>query len=157
MKPLPGSYGVVHCGTWFGRIISRFTGSPYNHAFLVLDHANVWEARPRGAGLASLQDYIAMGARFSEDTLTKDQRDSITRWAVDHIGVRYGFLDIGALALHIALHLDWAPLWWIIGREHRLICSQAVAMAYQQAAGITLVPGKDAQEVTPADLAERLG
>lgn len=85
------------------------------------------------------------------DPITGEQADAAWSWSVEHIGIKYGWIDIIAIAL-VCLHVP-TPRWAIrrlSGTRESLICSQAVVAAYD-AAGIHL-GDKPAALTTPGDL-----
>lgn len=78
-----------------------------------------------------------------------------TRMAVEQ-AVPYGWSDVAAIGL-AALGVRLPAVMTRLRHRGTLFCSQGVAVAWL-GAGIRLAPtGKETAEVTPADLAARIG
>jgi hypothetical protein len=111
--PLPGTIGLSKIGGPLGAAI-RFgqvaTGdaSPWTHAFVVVDDQRVIEARPGGAGWASLAHYMRPGEAVflpGWPYLTDEQRAQVPEIAESMIGIPYGYLDYLSLIAWRTLHL----------------------------------------------------
>jgi len=165
----PGEYGCVYI-PWlnyrlFGRtvrlpnimgwLIGLATWSKYSHVFVYVGDSSVVEARPKGAGIAPLAEYLPSNIKWSGDVLSDVQRQSVIDAAKSCVGTPYGFLDIIAIGLR-TVGLPWRWVENRVLREDRMICSQLVAWCGGQA-GLDWRCGRDYdQEVTPADLARRV-
>lgn len=152
----PGDYFCVSLHDLASALIRFGTRNHWNHAGIVTSKGLV-EAAAKGAVLSRLDEYGRADDLISNDSedLHPDQAATIQRKALSLLGTPYGFPDIVWLALYSTLGLKWRWLERRVMREDRMICSQLVATCYA-AAGIDVVPGKRAQEVTPGDLANRI-
>lgn len=157
LTPTRGDFVLFDTGGFLGALIRLGTRSSFNHGAIVWTSEGdlILEAAPRaGIRVNSIRSYGRDNRVFSTDhiPLMPYERSAILAKADSLRGVGYGYLDIVALALYSVTGLRWKWLTRRVMREDRLICSQYIAVCYA-AAGITLVPGKTPQEVTPGDLA----
>ena len=166
--PSAGAFAVIRTGGFIGWVIRVLTRSRFNHAAIGTGAGTLLEATPvRGIIESPVNEYavaavawFGQGSSHTLSPMSQQQRATIVAFGRAHLGVRYGFLDISALAIDaLAEDHGGAVLRWAqrrvrarLMRSDRMICSQFVAAAYS-AAGITLVPGKMACQVTPGDLA----
>lgn len=157
MTPPPGSYGCVRTGGFYAWLIRVGTRSHFNHAFVVMEDGRIIEADPGGARWARLSDYGTDSMVFNTlDVTTEDQRRRIMDKAVALLGTPYGWTDIVRLSLR-CLGLNWSWLTKRADEEKAMICSQLVA-ACGQAGGQAWLCGRSfPAEVTPGDLARRIG
>lgn len=162
----PGDYGCVHIPTFFGKLIDFFTyrgkfkgrTKKYNHAFIYLGGGLIAEAQPRGAKISPLSKYSGLEMVFdTNDFLTDEQRAGIVvaAKAIAKLRVRYGFLDIAWLGLHL-MGINWRWLMSQIRKQARQICSQMVAFCGNLMGVKEWLCGEEYdQEVYPAQLADR--
>lgn len=156
MTPAPGSYCCVRTGGFYAWLIRMGTRSHFNHAFVVIDGERIIEADPGGARWARLSDYGTDGMVFAPDVLSDEQRTALARKAEALLGTPYGWTDIVRLSLR-CLGLNWSWLTRKADNEAAMICSQLVA-ACGAAAGVDWLCGRSCPaEVTPGDLAHRIG
>lgn len=158
-KPKPGDFGLSiiggSVGYWVGigqHLIGD--GSRYTHAFVVLDDNTVMEAMPKGARIASLNDYMGK-AVFSKISLTAAQREAIVAQARKLEKTPYSFLDYLALAL-ANYNVKTPKLRKYIENKGHMICSQLVDYCYQKAGVHLFNDNRLPQDVTPGDLANML-
>jgi uncharacterized protein YycO len=140
------------------------TRAPVAHAGIYVGEVDgvpsIVEAEPEGARLAPLDTHKR--DIWSRVNISQEQRDKAVEWAVSKVGTPYGFLDIIAIALCTRrLGLPWDPknppaFLKRLRDPKTLICSQLVAMAYQEA-GVTLVDGLDPALTSPGDLWRAIG
>ena len=133
-------------GGWLDASIEWATDSPFDHAAIVGD-GEIIEAL--WAVTASPPDkYAENGWAFSVPTVTEEQKQAAIRWAVSHIGHRYGVAELLDDAGRDILHL---PLWPQASprAKARYTCSGLVAAAYASAR----VPLTWAPWPSPQDLA----
>lgn len=149
---LPGDYFVARTDTIPGWFIRLFTRSKWNHAGILVSHKRTVEAFGRRVRFGRPTAYRTV--LWSGETLTEVQRQKIIVEAIGDVGKGYGWADIIALGLW-TWGIRWAWLDRIVANQKRLICSQLVAQCYADA-GITLIPGKRPQQVTPGDLADHI-
>ena len=154
--PQLGDFAVMRTPDTFGTLIRFFTKSPVNHAVIYVGNGLVVEARPRGAGLASIGRYKNKGYLVTWSTglldLTDDQRRSLSVNAMKRIGTKYSWLDIFALFLHI---YGISAGGWVrhrITRSDKMICSQLVDRDYEDTGIHLFTDGRLNQDVTPGDL-----
>ena len=157
MTLAPGSHFVVRTGGLAGQVIRLGTRSQANHAGIILDaDGTTVEAQPGGAVVGHLSRY----KRHLVVVNDLEPLDDATRaWIVDEaralIGTPYSWLDIAALGL-TALGIRWAWLARRVARTDRLVCSQAVDLAYQRAGVQMYDDGRLPSAVTPGDLLLRI-
>jgi uncharacterized protein YycO len=159
--PKAGDYGCAYSrsriGFWI-RVGQALVGdwSRYGHAFIVVSDTEVIEARPGGAGAASLEKYETNSpSTFSSFPLTDMQRALIVATAESYVGTPYSFIDYLSIALE---HWGIRPkfvLKRIKGSKH-MICSQLVDQCYQDAGIHLFRDGRWPGDVTPGDLANLL-
>lgn len=178
----PGAFGLVRAHTWGQRAVAAAeglagVGSPYVHAFLVLDHNQQIGALPTGAKIDSLQPYLDRAAADPDSVVFCDgpirrhlaahgggdpdgQLEEALRGAVDAAGrsfeaTPYSFLDYAWLAALHSLGVG-APAWLrrAVETTKHVICSQLVDVSYALA-GIQLYDDERfAGSVTPGDLGQ---
>lgn len=150
---IPGLLGLlISLGQWLIGDASRYT-----HAGVVLDRGLVLEARPTGARISTLSELLTRQPLvFSRVIpLTPIQRADVVAEAWALRDARYGF----SAYLHLVLTRLGIRWGWLIGyleRNHRLICSQLVDLAYTRARLPLFDDGRACFEVTPGDLANAL-
>jgi hypothetical protein len=160
IPPPPGTIGLSKIGGALGAAI-RFgqaaTGdlSPWTHAFIVCDSERVIEARPGGAGWASLAHYMRPGEAIflpGWPSLTDEQRARVPEVAQSLIGTPYGYLDYVSLFAWRALHLKlrWTRNRITSGRY--LICSQLADDLLTQLGVTVFDDGRQSMDVTPGQL-----
>lgn len=170
--PEPGDFVLIPVHGQVGTLISIgewLNGDGFSH----YDHAEVYigqpddtapfgytvSAYPDGNGRKPLPCSAAdlPGALWSTGiiALTRAERNLIVSWCLEHQHVTYGWLDYLALAAH-RLHLPVPGLRRFIGGSKRLICSQLVDLAYQQAGVHLFTDGRFPGYVTPGSLADLL-
>lgn len=155
--PTEGGFGVVRTKSWIGGVIRLMTRSQVNHAFIIIrldangEDWTILEADPRGARYAKLSKYADLDVVFSVHKIDTITRARIVKEAKLLYGTPYNFLDIAAL-FFLMLGVRWQWLQNIAQNQNRLICSQLVDRAYENA-GLHLYTDKRPDgEVTPGDL-----
>lgn len=181
---LPGAFGLVRQHTLGQGVIAGLEGlfgigSPFVHAFLVLDNGEVIGAQPGPAGavIEPVQPYLDRHAADPDSVVFCDA--PIRRRLADYGGGdpdghleaalrrlvvaagrsfearRYSFLDYVWLA---ALHTlgDRAPAWLArkVESTRHVICSQLVDAAFALAGVQLYTDGRFAGSVTPGDLGQ---
>lgn len=146
----PGDFVAVRTTGWAAFLIRLGTRSPVNHVALLMPDGRLFEAKPHGAGYVAGNYYNNLHRSWSDVDLTDEQRQKVCEWAASKDGTEYGWGDIIAISLS-SLHLKFPGVEARLHSPNTAICSQLVAEAYA-AAGVTLVPGKAAYDVTPGDL-----
>jgi hypothetical protein len=160
--PAPGTYGLCRPLGWgvpwigLGQLLQG-SPSPYVHAFVVIDGDRCIEARPSGAGYASISRYWEQGpVAFSRTLLLTDtERAAVVAAATDMVGVGYSFADYLSIALH-RWGLPSKALDRRIADTGHLICSQLVDLSYQLAGVHLFDDGRAPGLVSPGDLARVL-
>jgi hypothetical protein len=127
-----GQVLLVSTSGWLGRLVQWATGSAYNHSVVAISNTHCVSAEPGGAVIRLISDYRTDRVAWSQFNLTRDQRDRISVWAFEHIGVEYdhaGFVAIG----FTKLLGPFAPRWLLryVGTRDRLICSYLCDLALQ--------------------------
>jgi cell wall-associated NlpC family hydrolase len=147
---------TIRLGDWLKCKRLGLTHNSYNHAAIYVGHGKVVEAEPKGACSASIDDIGDIDWYRLKDASPWGPEVAANH-ALDFVGVSYSWLDIGALALDDIgwnVQSDDKKLTRIgkrIASSKSVICSALVVRAYQ-AAGVDLLPGQMAGEVSPADL-----
>ena len=163
--PQPGDIGLTNVlgpvgwGIRLGERLDGATGntSRYEHAFLVLQAGMLIEAQPGGAVVRPLSDYAGRDVLYvSPDGLTDGQRPAICAAGLRYVGVGYSAVEYFALAAH-RFHLPIPGLRRYVASSRRMICSQLVDQAFQDAGVHLFRDGRWPGFVTPADLAALLG
>lgn len=137
----------VHPWNVLDRLITWSEVAPFDHAAVVV-------GTPRGLQIAEalwhiqlspLDKYAHNGWAFTVPDLSPAQGQTLSAWAVAHVGQLYGWAellgDAARLDLKLPILARWQPQHWT--------CSQFVANAFAQV-GMTL---SYAPLVTPANLA----
>lgn len=129
-----GQIAIVSTSGWVGRLVQRATGSAYNHSVVAISNTHCVSAEPGGAVIRPISYYRSDGVVWSRFDLTRDQRDRVSTWAFEHVGVEYdyaGFVAIGATKLLG----PFAPRWLLryVATHDRLICSYLCDLALQAA------------------------
>ena len=149
------THGIVAEGIRLACAIGG-TWSAYNHAAIYVGVVNgihsIVEANPSGVQVSPLSSYPFDDYVISRLPLSPWERAKVSTAARSYVGTPYGWLDIVALG---AVQLHHCPTWLRVRaeRDDRIVCSQLVTACYE-AAGITVVPGKEPWAVTPPDLAQ---
>lgn len=158
--PQLGAFGVTPTyGNWRDRLAAGLirygTNSPVNHAFLYVGTGKIVEAAPGGA---RHNDADAYGDNVTWSNLDLDDttRAKIVAHAESLIGTPYGWADILAITLaqdRAGRHVN-SHTWWVrrINNWRRLICSQLVDVAYQEAGIHLFTDGRLPGLVSPGDL-----
>ncbi len=149
IDPKPGDILLFHHVARLRDIlIVLVTRSPFYHAALYAGEMRVIEARPQGVIHNDLkgreQNFVVLPAPQAKG-------EAALAWAKCQLGARFDRGDFLIIFLeHIFTH-------WHINytTPDMYTCAELVTAAFQQA-GVELVPGKDPDEVAPADLARLL-
>jgi cell wall-associated NlpC family hydrolase len=147
---------TIRLGDWVKCKRLGLKHNSYNHAAIYVGHGHVVEAEPGGARQADA-DSIGETDWYRLKGSSPWAPDVAASHALDFIGSQYSWLDIGALALDdIGWNVqqddgDLTTVGKRIASSKSTICSALVVRAYQ-AAGVALLPGQMAGEVSPADL-----
>ena len=147
----PGQYVVFHSTGWGARLIQLGTLSYFNHTGVLDENLSLIEAQPGGVVVTPASEWQKRDDWVvSRIKLSDEESAQIVSCAKSYIGTPYGWLDIVALAL-VALGIR--PKWLdnFAQRDDALVCSQLVAIAYDEA-DLTF-RGQDPWTVTPGDLA----
>jgi len=154
-SPQPGDYGVERTRGFTAWAIRVATRSAFSHAFVVVRDGYVVEARSKGAVCRPLGIRDAI---YSSDAikLSASDRNGIVIEAEDLIDTPYGWLDIVSIGL---LQYGIRPKFIRdrVKRTDRLICSQLCDLACLRAGVHLFDDDRLAQDVTPGDMAKRIG
>jgi hypothetical protein len=173
--PQPGDFLCLPIGGPVGKLVEvgQFLAGqklqPYEHAEIWVDEADAatpggytYSAYPDGQcrqPLGAPSPYFEYGSLWSSGLidLTDAQRTGIVNWCKAHATVGYSALDYFELAAaRLRLDLVLPPLRHAIEGSHQLICSQYVALAYLEGAGVNLFNGVWDGLVMPMQLASLL-
>lgn len=137
---------------WYAFVICWVTRGRYSHVRLIVDAwGKTIEAGPKGThwGRVQPEDVIV------RPPLTEAQRATIQRLAPDCIGIPYGWVDVAILGLaQLGIRLP-ALVEDRLDSLDRLFCSQLIARLYRLAGYHAFKDGRQPQNVSPADLADR--
>jgi len=151
LSRISGAVGVfVRWGQWL-----TGDGSPWTHAFVVLDDAWVIEAAPGGIRMVEVGSYESRAAFLPDwPVLSADQQQQLVQEARKMLGAQYGWMQYPALAL-LALGLKPYFLRHYVARSDRYICSQLVDELHRRVGSQLFDDGRESMDVTPGDLARR--
>jgi len=129
---LAGQVGLVSTKGWVGRLVQLVTRSAFNHSVVAINEHECVSAEPGGAVIRPISYYQHDFVAWSRFNLTAEQRDRITLWAFDHVGVEYDSVGFAAIAVTKLLG-PFAPRWLLryVGAHDRLICSYLCDLALQ--------------------------
>lgn len=129
---LTGQVAVIGNRGWFGRAVQVVTRSAWNHNVVAINELECVSAEPGGAIIRPISYYNTDTVAWSQFDLTAEQRDRISTWAFNHVGVEYDHLGFVAIAVTKILG-PFAPRWLLryIGTRDRLICSYLCDLALQ--------------------------
>lgn len=146
--------GITGLAVKLGQWISG-DGSPWTHAFLVIDSRTVIEAAPGGVVYRPLSDYDGRAFWMTEwPTLDLEQQGQLQDEAQTVIGADYGWLQYPCLGL-LALRIRPRLLRRYVARSDRYICSQLVDELHRRVGSHLFDDGRDSMDVTPGDLYRR--
>jgi len=163
--PQPGDIGLTTVDGPVGWLIrlgqrlnrARHKASRFEHAFLVLPDGQLIEAQPGGAQIVGLDEYAGRHVEYVAPAgLTDGQRAAVCAAALRYLGVGYSAATYFALAAH-RFHLPIPGLRAYIASSRRMICSELVDQAFQDAGVQLFADGRWSGYVTPADIYQLLG
>lgn len=151
-----GVYGCVRTRGLVPLLIRAVTGSPYDHAFVVIGDGRIVEAEPGGVRIRDITEYA--GYRMilnAAEPMTDAQRAQVTVFAADLRGERYnwGADTVDGLA---ALGIRWRILGRLARARRSVMCSELVAEAGRSAGLDWLCGQADPSQVVPGMLAKRI-
>ena len=126
--------------------IEHYENSMFTHAAVAIDDKQIIEAWWDGVRVTTI-DGRGPFAIFRADLDAVLQED-IKMFAVGSVGKRYNYEGLVGFLIEKWMKLKHNPF----GSQHSVWCSQLVFECFL-ASGINLVPGKEAEDITPADLA----
>lgn len=152
----PGDILLFHHASGINRIIRMVSGSPYHHVGLFAGDQWVIEARIGGVIKRDLREAkVRLRFRVIPAPGGPLIGRAALQWAEKQIGVRYAFGSIFALSLDRLIERAIGPVEIIWRQRDRVSCGELVAQAYE-AAGVSLFPGLEPEEVAPWDFARLL-
>ncbi|MFD4858402.1 C40 family peptidase [Streptomyces atratus] len=163
--PQPGDFGLTQIDGavgWMVKVGQWLNGDGFHdwqHAFIYVGDGQIIESAPGGARGALLSQYMV------EDTvvwssgafdLTEDQREDIVFSATRYLGTPYSAATYFSLA---TARLGIRPRWLknLVSDTNAMICSQYVDQCYHDAGVRLFTDGRIPGDVTPGDLARRIG
>ena len=161
LERLPGTVGLTHVSGAAGLAIrwgQALDGAEYpqwEHALIAVGDGTIVEARPDGAVRVPEAQATGGGILWWTPDVDQSVRAAAAQAAVGMVGTPYGWVDYVALAaVRLGLRHVIPGVQRRAASDTTMICSQLVAAAYAKA-GVQLVPGHPAWDVTPADLAKQ--
>jgi cell wall-associated NlpC family hydrolase len=151
-----GVYGCVRTRGLVPLLIRTATGSPYDHAFVVIGDGRIVEAEPGGVRIRDITEYA--GCRIAYNTaepVNGTQRAQVAAFATNLRGERYnwGADTVDGLA---ALGIRWRILGRLARARRSVMCSELIAEA-GRSAGLDWLCGQvDPSRVVPGMLAKRI-
>ncbi|MFH9606886.1 hypothetical protein [Streptomyces sp. NPDC017448] len=163
--PQPGDFGLTQIDGFTGRLVQFgqwLNGDGlhnWQHAFIYVGGGEIIEAAPGGARLASLAQYEGDDTILWSSpgiTLTSKERDGVVDAAYHYLGTPYSVATYLSLA---TARLGIRPAWLreLVADTDAMICSQYVDQCFQDAGFHLFVDGRIPGDVTPGDLARRVG
>jgi hypothetical protein len=141
---------LVRVGQWL-----TGDGAPYQHAFLVVsDQGKTVEAMPGGARYNTVGGYDPRRTVYVRVDVDEDTRWRVAAaglWSMGPPPVAYSYMQYPSLAL-LALGLKPPLLRRFIKDHGRVICSQLVDGAFQEAGVQLFADQREPGDVTPGDL-----
>ncbi|MFJ1700424.1 hypothetical protein ACIOHC_36135 [Streptomyces sp. NPDC088252] len=164
-NPRPGDFGLTQIDGTVGRLVKIgqwLNGDGFHewqHVFVYIGDDRLIEAAPGGARVAPLSRYMTEDTlAWSSDalSLTDEQRQSIVFAAIHYLGTPYSAATYFSLA---TARLGIRPRWLkrLVSDTGAMICSQYVDQCYQDAGVHLFTDGRIPGDVTPGDLARRIG
>lgn len=157
IEPLLGSIGLVKIrGPWglVIRILQWLNGDGFadiEHAMVYVGDGQAVGAFPGGARTDTLASYIDSGYEIEWIVCPPEYGEAVARWAKSFRGIRYSFLDYGALALH-RFHIPAPGLKSYIRSSGHMICSQLADRAANLGGWHLFTDGRWDGYVTPGAL-----
>lgn len=138
---------------FLGDGIQLVTKGAYCHAAIAISDTEVVEAEANGVVRTKMVDkQDPHYAVFEVLGASEDQLQAAVKYAVDHIGEKYGYLqDAGYAVNYIREKLGFKRIPDLFAEHGKVICSALVDLAFRSA-GIVLRPDRDAGDVTPMGL-----
>lgn len=163
--PRPGDFGLTqidgNVGTMvkIGQWLNGDGFHTWQHAFVYIGNGEVIEADPDGARISPLSDYTEdRTVAWSTDAvvLNAEEQLAIVSAAYDYLGTPYSWATYLSLA---TARLGMRPGWLrrMVSDTDAMICSQYVDQCYQDAGVRLYLDGRIPGDVTPGDLAYRIG
>lgn len=146
----PGNFIVTHSNNLFDLLIHLFTGSPWNHAALIVSaNGTLIELEESGIRERSIKEYANTKFHLIDIALSPEDRKQIVAYAKYMLKkhARYGFLTIISIIFKIITHSRL-----IVKLDGTLICSEFVANALSEGG---IIWDKDTSLITPSDLYQK--
>lgn len=147
-----GDVILYKSGTSFvAKMIKLVTKSPYHHAAIYIGRGRVAESLEEGFVIRTHGEEWLKNETANHVFRPRNKRLSqkaVKLAVARYLGRPYGFMDL----LEILVY-KLSGLRIFKKRSKRLICSEAVAQVYKDL-GIELVPGKNLDLVSPADISQ---
>lgn len=162
--PRPGDFGLTQINgdagalVKFGQWLNGDGFHVWQHAFVFVGDGMIIEAAPGGAVLVRLDKYAKDTVAWSTGAivLNKTERQDIVSAAWGYLGTPYSWATYLSLA---TTRLGIRPRWLrrMVSDTDAMICSQYVDQCYQDAGVRLYLDGRIPGDVTPGDLAYRIG
>lgn len=137
--------------SFIAKIIKIVTTSPYHHAAIYVGNGKVAESLAKGFVIKQRNKDWLKNENLNHVFRPRNKKlypRSVKRNVLKYLGRGYGFLDLVEILVY-----KLSGYRVFKSRSKRLICSEAVAQIYLDL-GIDLVPGKNLDLVTPADISQ---
>ncbi len=150
-KASPGDILLFRHASGWSRLIPFLSGSRYHHVGLYA--GNGWVVESRVTGVVK-RDLEAAKVRLRVRVMPAPGGPEVGRralaWAETQVGVPYAYGSIVALMVDRLLEPLFGSVDVIWRQRDRVSCAQLVVQAYE-AAGVTLFPGAEPEQVAPWD------
>lgn len=152
MPATMGQIGLLLRGSLpMERVIETVTQSPAFHAFIVVSDTECVSADIEGVRLRRLSDWA--DPVYSRIGLTDAQAQGIAKEALKRIGRPYSWSDDILVGIQYLTGLRWPRIVrGYMNRDSEYMCSQLVATAYAEGAGLHPISRKTPGETSPGDL-----
>lgn len=129
-----GQIGFVVTKTnWMSRAIAWFLGSPYSHAFLIINETETIETNEKVVHIDSLIDHTTNPDKSCEIYepigLFECEKDRILNAARAQLGIPYSYTKFAYLAVYLLLKKIGININWSIGGT---VCDDVPAVSYQE-------------------------
>ena len=136
--------------------IATVTESKWSHVFLYLGSGNILESVIGGVQISPLKKYFKPYYNLCllrHKHITRRDANRVTKSAVKYVGYDYGYLQLFWYLFLRLIKRSEDPMWQMDIEDSAMVCSEAIAQAYQDV-GLVIKPGFKPAGMEPADFYE---